>query len=55
MRKDKHLRGVFVVSMMNVALETRLISIEERSHDLVDCKVKGKSYRLLISEAAYSG
>jgi hypothetical protein len=41
--------------MMNVALETRLIGSEEKSHDLVDCKVKGKIYRLLISEAAYSG
>jgi hypothetical protein len=30
-------------------------SIEEKSHELVDCKVKGKNYRLLISEAAYSG
>jgi hypothetical protein len=38
MRKNKHLGGVFVESMMNVALETRLISSEEKSHDLVDCK-----------------
>jgi hypothetical protein len=37
MGKNEHLGGVFVESMMNVALETRLISIEEKSHDLVDC------------------
>lgn len=51
MRNNKHLRSVFVVSMVNVALETRLISTEEKSHDLVDCKLMSKTFRLLISEA----
>jgi len=54
-RKNKHLRSDFVESMVNVALETRLISIEEESRDPVDCKLMSKTFRLLISEAVCSG